>query len=133
MAAAAARSMTNVAAAVREPTEAQVMGFHSIIDVFNWSRIVGGLDCPGSRAGSLLRLLAHDDWFEAGIDDIAGISTDDFERILVDWRYCNEAAGAAAEGADFIDNHLELMTHSRALYYWDLHVHFIRLARFNAG
>ena len=82
MAAAAVR----VAAAVREPTEAEIQGFHSVIEVFNWARIGGGLACPGSRAGSLLRLLAHDDWFEAGVDDIAGVSADDFERILEDWR-----------------------------------------------
>ena len=63
--------------------------------------------CPGSKAGSLLRLLAEDDWEEAGIDDIAGVPMDDFEQILQAWQYCSDPDGAAFEEHEFINGILD--------------------------
>ena len=75
-------------AAVREPTTAGVAGFNVLADVFEWAKIKGGLDCPGSRAGSLLRLVAEADWEECGIVDMASVSPDDSERLLGAWMFC---------------------------------------------
>ena len=94
-------------AAVREPTTAEVDDFDSLANVFDWARISGHLTCPGSRAGSLLRLLAQADWHEAGIDDVANVSPDDFDRMLEDWVYCSGDINAEAEGVDFLEETMD--------------------------
>ena len=84
-------------AAVREPTTAEVDNFLGLADVFTWARIKGRLACPGSRAGSLLRLLAKDDWDTAEIDDIANVAPDDFDHMLDNWIYCSYEGNAELE------------------------------------
>ena len=73
--------------AVREPTAAEIDGFNTLAEVFQWARISGGLASPGSRAGSLLRLLAQDDWSGTDIADIANVATEDFDHLLENWLY----------------------------------------------
>ena len=77
-------------AAVREPSEADVAGFMDLADVFTWAKIKGRLECPGSRAGSLLRLVATSDWAECEIEDMASVSPDDFEGLLGAWAFCGD-------------------------------------------
>ena len=47
-------------------------------------------ECPGSRAGSLLRLVASADWAECEIEDMASVSPDDFEGLLGAWVFCGD-------------------------------------------
>ena len=94
-------------AAVREPTAAETAGFGCLADMFTWARIKGLLACPGSRAGSLLRLLARDDWDTAEIDDIANVSPDDFDRMLEDWLYCSYDGNTELDERDFVDTLLD--------------------------
>ena len=66
---------------VREPTPIETEDFDGLADVFGWAKIKGNIACPGSRAGSLLRLIAKADWQEAEIEDVASVSPDDFEDL----------------------------------------------------
>ena len=88
-------------AAVREPTAAQVAGFGCLADVFEWSRVKGLLACPGSRAGSLIRLIARDEWDTAEIEDIANVAPDDFESMLENWLYCSYDGNTELDDTDF--------------------------------
>ena len=94
-------------AAVREPTKEEVDGFNTLADVFEWARIRGGLACPGSRAGSLLRLLAQHDWFQTDIADVANVAVEDFDHIIGNWLYCGGDIDAEAEGAEFMPETME--------------------------
>ena len=77
-------------AAVREPSDADVAGFRDLADVFTWAKIKGRLECPGSHAGSLLRLVAAADWAECAIEDMASVSPENFERILGERAFCGD-------------------------------------------
>ena len=84
-------------AAVREPTPAQVDDFDCLARVFEWAKVKGALACPGSRAGSLLRRIAGDDWEDAEIEDVANVSPEDFEELLNNWRYCSHDGNTTLE------------------------------------
>ena len=72
---------------VREPTSEQLQGFESIEDLFAWAKAKGRLDWPGSKAGSLLRVVAGDEWDDVEIDDFASVAPVTYERLHDRWRY----------------------------------------------
>ena len=78
---------------VREPTDAELAGFLQLGDVFEWAKIKGQLQCPGSRAGALLRLVARGEWQECEIADFATVSPGAYDELLDHWLYCSEGSG----------------------------------------
>ena len=81
--------------------------FGCLSDVFTWARIKGLLACPGSKAGSLLRPLARDEWDTTEIDDIANVAPDDFDHMLENWLYCSYPGNAELDEAEFVDTTLD--------------------------
>ena len=94
-------------AAVREPTPAEVEGFHSLSCVFVWAKVKGDLACPGSRAGSLLRGIAGTDWADAEIEDVATVSPDDFADLLTNWAYSGLDDNTQLSQEDFLNDMLD--------------------------
>ena len=78
---------TRNAAAVREPLVADLKAFRSLADVMTWAAVKGDPTWAGSQAGSLLQLLAGDEFASMEPEEFASISPDDFEEALVSWKY----------------------------------------------
>ena len=78
---------------VRDPTDEEVAGFRQLSDLLTWAKIKGQLECPGSRAGALLRLVARGEWPECEIADFATVSPGAYDELLEHWLYCSEGSG----------------------------------------
>ena len=78
---------TRNSAAVRGPTPVVLKGFGSLADVMAWAAVKGDATWAGSQAGSLLQLLAGDEFASMEPEEFASISPDDFEEALASWKY----------------------------------------------
>ena len=117
-----------VASEVREPTVAELERIVDIADAFAWAKIKGDLTMPGTRAGSLLRLVAQDEWPECEIADFASVSPAAFDALLVDWYYCKDGTPDTPTGSELDDEHYDsqfsdqtpgpmLIGHAQALHH----------------
>ena len=85
----AAEMMTNTRnpAAVREPSVEELGAFGNLCDIMQWAAIKGDPTYAFSHAGSLLYLLAGDEFNRVEAIGFASITPDDFEEALTTWMY----------------------------------------------
>ena len=78
---------TRNASAVREPNVEELESLRSLKDILTWVAIKGDPSVAYSQAGSLLYLLAGDEFKTMHADEFASISPADFEDSLASWMY----------------------------------------------
>ena len=81
--------MTNTRnlAAVREPSTDDLAGLKDLDDIITWSGLKGDPSCAFSLPGSLLYLLAGDEYFTIDASEFASIAPDDYDEALRHWKY----------------------------------------------
>ena len=75
------------AAAVREPTVVELEKFGSLRDILTWAAVRGDPPVAYSQAGSLLHLLAGNEFTSMQAEEFASITPDDFEDALSSWMF----------------------------------------------
>ena len=78
---------TRNAAAVREPTVDDLEKFGSLRDILTWAAVRGDPSVAYSQAGSLLHLLAGEEFTSMEGEGFASITPADFEDALSAWRF----------------------------------------------
>ena len=75
------------AAAVRGPTDNELEKFGSLRDILIWAAVRGDPSVAYSQAGSLLYLLAGDEFTSMQAVEFASITPTDFEDALSSWMF----------------------------------------------
>ena len=78
---------TRNAAAAREPTVVELEKHGSLRDILTWAAVRGDPSVAYSQAGSLLHLLAGDEFTSMHAEEFAFITPDDFEDALSSWMF----------------------------------------------
>ena len=78
---------TRHASAVREPTPDELKTFWNLSDVLTWGAVKGDPSLEYTQAGSLLQLLAGDEFTTMEGEDLASITPADFEEALAAWKF----------------------------------------------
>ena len=76
-----------IAAAVREPTDAELEKFQCLADILAWAGVKGNPDVEYTQAGSLLYAIAGDEYQSIPAVEFASIAPADFEEALSDWKF----------------------------------------------
>ena len=70
------------AAAVREPSDAELEQFESLADILAWSGVKGNPDVEYTQGGALLYAIAGEEFKSMSAAEFASISPTDFEAAL---------------------------------------------------
>ena len=78
---------TRIASAVREPTPDELKTFRSLSDILTWAAVKGDPSLEYTQAGSLLQLLAGDEFTTMAGEEFASITPADFDDALSAWKF----------------------------------------------
>lgn len=78
---------TRIATAVREPTPDELKNFRNLSDVLTWAIVKGDPSWEHTQAGSLLHLLAGDEFTTMEGEEFASIIPADFEDAVAAWKF----------------------------------------------
>ena len=77
-------------AAVREPSIEYLQGFGTLRDILSWAGIQGDPEYAYAKAGSLLYLMAGDEFYTIESIEFSSIAPSDFDDTLKGWKYSDD-------------------------------------------